>query len=150
MRRGGRLPRPADKDVIGWLNECIYSMRRVGITEQEAHAAVRLSTVDLHCGRETRYAGLRAEVLDMQDVIGSLSPGKKADLLIIDSRAPNFAPRWNWLNQIVFNGRPENVEYVFVNGKVRKAEGRVLDMSAVDLGQEVDAAAQRIKAVLQP
>ncbi|HLL03371.1 MAG TPA: amidohydrolase family protein [Myxococcaceae bacterium] len=82
--------------------------------------------------------------------IGSLSPGKKADLIIIGPQAPNCGPRWNWLNQLVFNGRPENVEYVFVNGQVRKAEGRVLDVSEVELVQEVDATVQRIKAVLQP
>lgn len=91
-----------------------------------------------------------AEVLDLQDVVGSLSPGKKADLIIIDPRAANFGPRWDWLNQLVFNGRPENVEYVFVNGQVRKAEGHVLDVSEVELRQEVDATVQRIKAVLQP
>ena len=36
-----------DKDLLDWLKECVFPMRGVGITEQEAYAAVRLSTLDL-------------------------------------------------------------------------------------------------------
>lgn len=90
-----------------------------------------------------------AEVLDLQSAIGSLTPGKKADLIIIDPTAINFAPRWDWLSQVVFNAQPANVEYVFIDGKVRKARGKVLHISRADLVQATEEAAKRIKAALQ-
>lgn len=66
-----------------------------------------------------------AEVLGLQDQVGSLTPGKQADLIIIDPHQINFAPNWNWVNQVVFNGQPRNVQYVFVAGKMLKQAGRV-------------------------
>jgi 5-methylthioadenosine/S-adenosylhomocysteine deaminase len=44
-----------------------------------------------------------AKLLDMDDQIGSLTPGKKADVIILDPGAVNFAPRFEWISQIVFN-----------------------------------------------
>jgi 5-methylthioadenosine/S-adenosylhomocysteine deaminase len=45
-----------------------------------------------------------AAVLDMAASIGSLTPGKQADVVILEPRGVNFAPRLDWVNQIVFNG----------------------------------------------
>ena len=89
-----------------------------------------------------------AEVLDMQGSIGSLTPGKKADLILINPNATNFAPRWDWPSQLVFNGQPSNVEYVFVGGKVRKAGGVVLDVAQGELQQSVQDTVARVKTVL--
>ncbi|WP_394830304.1 amidohydrolase family protein [Pendulispora rubella] len=69
-----------------------------------------------------------AEVLGMQNEIGSLTPGKKADLIVIDPHQINFAPKVDWLAQIVFNGQPRNVEYVVVHGRFLKAQGRLVNV----------------------
>jgi 5-methylthioadenosine/S-adenosylhomocysteine deaminase len=90
-----------------------------------------------------------AEVLDMEHNIGSLIPGKKADLIILDPSHINFAPRWDWLSQIVFNGQPSNVAYVFVDGKPLKVAGRVVGGEQAEIVQAVEATAQRIKKALQ-
>jgi 5-methylthioadenosine/S-adenosylhomocysteine deaminase len=47
-----------------------------------------------------------AEVLDMESQIGSPTPGKQADVIVIDPRALNFAPVLRPVAQIVFNGQP--------------------------------------------
>ena len=84
-----------------------------------------------------------AEVLDMEDIIGSLTPGKQADIIVIDPAAINFAPRWDLLNQIVFNGQPRNVEHVFVAGKALKSAGQVLERRSVCLTERNRAVASR-------
>ncbi len=66
-----------------------------------------------------------AEVLGLDDKIGSLTPGKQADVIIIDPREVNFAPNWNWVNQLVFNAQPRNVQYVLVAGKVLMEQGHI-------------------------
>jgi 5-methylthioadenosine/S-adenosylhomocysteine deaminase len=69
-----------------------------------------------------------AKLLDMFDHIGSLTPGKKADLIIINPRKVNFAPRFEWISQIVFNGQPVNVEWVFADGQPLKRKGELVDV----------------------
>jgi 5-methylthioadenosine/S-adenosylhomocysteine deaminase len=85
-----------------------------------------------------------AEVLDMDGRIGSLTPGKQADVLILDPGGTNFAPRLNWIAQIVLNGQPANVDWVFVDGQPRKAHGRLVGVDPAPIVQAAEEAARRI------
>src|SRR5687768_6456142 len=67
-----------------------------------------------------------AKLLDMSDQIGSLTPGKKADVIVLDPGDVNFAPRSEAISQIVFNAQPQNVEWVFVDGRALKQDGQLL------------------------
>ncbi len=86
-----------------------------------------------------------AEVLDLDAHIGSLTPGKKADVIILDPGTVNFAPRGEWLSQIVFNGQPRNVEWVFVDGKPLKANGQLLHVDPAAIVRETEDAVRRLK-----
>jgi 5-methylthioadenosine/S-adenosylhomocysteine deaminase len=86
-----------------------------------------------------------AKLLDMSDHIGSLTPGKKADLIIINPNNVNFAPRFDWLSQIVFNGQPTNVEWVFVDGQPLKKKGKLVDVDTKTIMEMAQKAANRIK-----
>ncbi len=90
-----------------------------------------------------------AEVLDLADTIGSLTPGKKADLLVLDPSRVNFAPRWDWVSQIVFNAQPANVEYVFVDGRALKAQGQLVGAPVEETIRGAEAAADRLRLALQ-
>src|SRR5262249_33397284 len=78
-----------------------------------------------------------AETLDMESQIGSLTPGKQADVIVLEPRTLNFAPQMQRVNQIVFNGQPQNVAWVFVAGRVLKEKGK---LKGVDVGQLINAA----------
>jgi 5-methylthioadenosine/S-adenosylhomocysteine deaminase len=67
-----------------------------------------------------------AEALGLEASIGSLTPGKQADVQVVDPAELNFAPRVDWVSQLVFNGQPVNVEWVFVAGVALKRGGRVV------------------------
>ncbi|MER5761867.1 amidohydrolase family protein [Streptomyces sp. NPDC002082] len=86
-----------------------------------------------------------AEAIGMADTVGSLSPGKRADVIVIDPAALNFAPRFDWINQIVFNGRPENVRAVFVDGRPLKLDGRLVDIDTARVVREAESAATRLR-----
>jgi len=89
-----------------------------------------------------------AEVLDMAARIGSLTPGKQADVLILDPGSTNFAPRLNWINQLVFNGQPANVDWVFVDGQPLKAGGRVVGVDPAPMIEASEGDARSIKEAL--
>jgi len=89
-----------------------------------------------------------AKVLKMEDQIGSLTPGKKADLIIIDPEAVNFGPHVDWISQIVFNGQPRNVEWVFVDGQALKARGKIPGVNPASLMATVSATAKKVRQFL--
>ncbi|EFL13187.1 predicted protein [Streptomyces sp. C] len=86
-----------------------------------------------------------AEVLGTADRVGSLTPGKRADVVVVDPAALNFAPRFDWVGQIVFNGRPENIEAVFVDGRALKLGGRLVDVDTRRVVEEAEAAATGLR-----
>jgi 5-methylthioadenosine/S-adenosylhomocysteine deaminase len=86
-----------------------------------------------------------AQALGMDREIGSLTPGKKADLQILNPNAVNFAPRVDWVSQLVFNGRPSNVEWVFVDGRVLKRTGRLSATGTDHVIRAAQRAADRVK-----
>ncbi len=90
-----------------------------------------------------------AEALDMEKKIGSLTPGKKADFIILDPDALNFAPQWDWLSQIVFNAQPTNVSYVYVNGKPLKAKGQLVGVQPEEVIRAAEQVAQRLRKAVE-
>lgn len=91
-----------------------------------------------------------AEALDMQHTIGSLTPGKQADLIVIEPRALNFAPRLSPVNQIVFNGQPQHVKWVFVAGRVLKEQGTVTGVDPGTLLKAAQSATDHITPFIKP
>lgn len=89
-----------------------------------------------------------AEALGMADQVGSLTPGKKADLIVIDPSGINFAARFDWVSQIVLNGRPDNVEWVFIAGRPRKANGHLVGVDTGRLVERAEEVTARIRAGL--
>ena len=91
-----------------------------------------------------------ARLLGLSDQIGSLSPGKKADLLILDPGAVNVAPRFEAISQIVFNAQPQNVMWVFVGGRALKQDGQLMGVHAATIVKDAQAVADRMKQFLVP
>ncbi|MEE8329097.1 MAG: amidohydrolase [Thermodesulfovibrionia bacterium] len=59
-----------------------------------------------------------AEVLGMEDKIGSIRPGKRADLVIANLESPHLTPIYDIYSVITYSMRPSDVETVVVNGKI--------------------------------
>jgi cytosine/adenosine deaminase-related metal-dependent hydrolase len=75
-----------------------------------------------------RYATLNgAKALRLDGKTGSLTPGKEADIIILDATAINVAPLNQVPGAVVSLMERSNVETVIVAGKVRKWKGRLLD-----------------------
>jgi 5-methylthioadenosine/S-adenosylhomocysteine deaminase len=91
-----------------------------------------------------------AEALDIERRIGSLTPGKQADVIVIDPRTLNFAPVLRRENQLVFNGQPQNVTWVFVAGRALKEDGKVTGVDERELIEAAQTAIAHIVPLLQP
>lgn len=69
-----------------------------------------------------------AAVANLDGVTGSLTPGKKADVVIIDGAAVNVAPIIDPVGAVVISADVSNVDTVIIDGKIKKSEGRLVDV----------------------
>ncbi len=59
-----------------------------------------------------------ARLLGMENEIGSLEPGKKADVIILDMLQPHAHPVYNIYSLLVYSLRGSDVETVIIDGKI--------------------------------
>ena len=76
-----------------------------------AHAALRAATL----------AG--AQALGIAATTGSIEPGKAADLVAVSMSAPELAPCYDPVSQLVYAAGREHVTHVFVNGQLLVLDG---------------------------
>lgn len=86
-----------------------------------------------------------ARVLGMEDCIGSIETGKKADIIIIDTSAPNMQPVYDYYSAIVYAAHPHNVVMTMVDGKVLMSD-RKLVRDEKDILDEVRELSKKIRA----
>jgi len=87
-----------------------------------------------------RYATMNgAKALRLDKKVGSLTPGKEADILLLDATALNVAPLNQVPGAVVSLMDRTNVETVIVAGKVRKWKGKLLDVDLTHLRQQLEA-----------
>jgi 5-methylthioadenosine/S-adenosylhomocysteine deaminase len=94
-----------------------------------------------------RFATINgAKHLRLDGKTGSLTPGKEADIIILDAEALNVAPLNNVPGAVVSLMERTNVETVIVAGKVRKWKGKLLDVDLRKLRRELENSRDHIFA----
>ena len=59
-----------------------------------------------------------ARALNLDHKIGSIEIGKKADLVIVETKSINMQPIYDYYSALVYSANPSNVSTVMVNGKI--------------------------------
>jgi cytosine/adenosine deaminase-related metal-dependent hydrolase len=74
-----------------------------------------------------------ARAVGWEEDLGSLEPGKKADLILINMDRPEWVPTYNVVYSLVYTASGDSVDTVIVDGKVlmEKRELKTLDMERV-------------------
>jgi cytosine/adenosine deaminase-related metal-dependent hydrolase len=80
-----------------------------------------------------------AKALRLDSKTGSLTPGKEADIIILDATRINAAPLNQVPGAVVSLMDRTNVETVIVAGKVRKWKGQLLDVDLPHLRRQLEA-----------
>ena len=86
-----------------------------------------------------------AETLGLADRIGSLRPGKRADLVLLRADAPNLVPlHHDPVGAVVSSAHAGNVDTVIVDGRVLKRDGVLVAAGVPAAREALVAAAHRI------
>ena len=85
-----------------------------------------------------------ARAICAQDEIGSLEPGKKADLVLHDTDRPEWRPLLNVMNQLVWSADGRGVHTVFVDGKKVVEAGRMTTIDEERFWAQVQAGGEAV------
>ncbi len=77
-----------------------------------------------------------AKALHMEDKIGSLEVGKLADIIVIDTKAPNMVPVYNPYSALVYSANSGNVRHAIVDGKLIMQERQINTVNEEQIRQE--------------
>lgn len=86
-----------------------------------------------------------ARALGLADVTGSLTPGKRADLILLRTHDLNSAPVAEVESTVVRSMSPMNVDTVFVDGRVLKRHGELTVHDAERIVREAEASALAVR-----
>ncbi|EGU79872.1 hypothetical protein FOPG_10208 [Fusarium oxysporum f. sp. conglutinans race 2 54008] len=86
-----------------------------------------------------------AEVMRMEDLIGSITVGKKADLILVRCNDIENTPVGDPVGSVVFHSSVKDIDTVIIDGKIKKHKGK-LTVDWERLREEVIRRADRIKA----
>ena len=150
LRRYG-IPVSLSMDTSVWWSGDLFSAMRATLSADrsrehlEAHAAEE--TVVHHRLRAEQVVDWAttggARNLGLQDVTGSLTPGKKADVVLIkNDRSPVMFPILHPYGHVVFQAGRADVHTVLVNGKVVKHEHKLV---GIDLDRARAAVAETVE-----
>ena len=78
-----------------------------------------------------------AKALGLDDIIGSLEIGKKADVIVIDTRKPHLVPIYNPISHMVYAAQGSDVQDVIVNGRLLVKDRKLLTINIEDIIEKV-------------
>jgi 5-methylthioadenosine/S-adenosylhomocysteine deaminase len=85
-----------------------------------------------------------ARALNLDSKLGSLEPGKQADLIVIDGDQPHLVPLYNPYSQLVYAAGGADVRTVLIAGRVVVQDRRLLTLDAAEAMARVREYARQI------
>ncbi len=94
-------------------------------TAAKLHKVHRLDPCVLDARTALEMATIKgAKALGLDHEIGSLEPGKAADLILVDTDKPHMTPLFDVCSALVYAARASDVSMVMVDGEFRVKQGR--------------------------
>ena len=89
-----------------------------------------------------------ARALGMASQIGSLEPGKRADLIVVDMTAARQTPMYDPISHLVYVTRGDDVRTTVVHGRVLMRDRKVLSLDEPAVLREARGWAQTVQAAV--
>jgi len=111
----------------------LHKVATMNPTAMDAETALRIATTG------------GARVLGLQDLVGTVEPGKRADLIVIDLRRPHLTPLYHPFSQVVYACRGGDVRDSIIDGKVVMRNRELLTLDVRKIMDDVREIAERVK-----
>ena len=90
-----------------------------------------------------------ARVLNLHGEIGSLEPGRRADIVLLDTRRPGLTPLYNIYSHLVYAARGSDVTTVIVNGRVVVRDREILTVDEEEVMERARGFGERVREVME-
>ena len=123
---------------------------------------MRVALLTERISRDDPFPGVRPQPEDMledatlggaravrQPAAGSLEVGRKADLLVVDTRRPHLVPAGRIVSAWIHNGQPADIESVMIDGQFMMRNRRILTVDEDAIVAEADTVGRRIWSAVQ-
>ncbi len=125
-----------DLDMAGEMK--IAALLAKGVAEDAsvipAHQALRMATLN------------GAIALGIESLVGSLEPGKLADIIAVDFDSPGFQPVFDPISHIAYLSSGQRVSHSWVNGNLMVTDGQLLCLNQAELLSRQARWAKKISA----
>lgn len=131
-------------DMLAEMHLLLQSERH---SRSVAHEGGPPLTMPVNCEEVLEFAtigGVRA--VGMEDHIGSITPGKKADLLILKTDSPRMTPANDPVAALVLYANASDIDTTMVNGDILKQNGELVHVDWSKVRRDVQ---QSTKAILE-
>lgn len=89
-----------------------------------------------------------AKALRIDDRVGSLEPGKRADVVVLDLRKPHSVPLYDPYSHLVYSAKSSDVRHTVVDGQVLVKDGKLQTIDEAALLEEAREFGARIGEAL--
>ena len=124
-------------DLFGVMKIALLTER---ISRRDANPGLRPQPEDML--EDATQGGARA--VRHGKVLGSLEVGKKADLIVLDTRQAHLVPAGRIVSAWIHNGQPSDIESSMVDGQFIMRNRKVLTMDEDQIVAEADQVGRRI------
>jgi cytosine/adenosine deaminase-related metal-dependent hydrolase len=125
-------------DIIGQLG---YVAKVQKLVNQDRNIMPAVDVVEM-----ATVGGARA--LHMEDRIGSLEPGKLADMIVLDHNGTTMTPFYDVYSTLVYAAGARDVRTTIVNGRVIMEDRKIQTIDVSDVREHMRRMSRRISAVV--
>lgn len=110
----------------------LHKVATMDPTQMDAFTVLRMAT----------FEGARA--LGLGSITGSLTEGKRADIILVDTHKPHLTPLYDPYSHLVYAARASDVSHSFINGNLVMQERRLLTLDAEGVMEKAEEKARDV------
>jgi cytosine/adenosine deaminase-related metal-dependent hydrolase len=157
LARSGHKPSPVVELMRAGVPLCLSVDSTAGCDTADMFAVMRITMIvermrhadsSVYTNKEVlRHATIEgARALGLGDITGSLTRGKRADVIVINTNSLNLAPLTVPETLVASCTYPSNVETVFVDGRCLKRDGELVGVDVAAFVAEANLAFKQLEA----
>lgn len=123
-------------------NQDMFEVMKSAVLLQKVHT---LDSQSLTAEKALEMATIdAARALGMEDEIGSLEPGKKADIILVDLLRPEMTPSISNVSNLVYSAKGSSVDTVIVDGRTVVENKRLVTMDEISIIKTANSTVRRM------